>query len=117
MSLNATTASSSYTMSLGLWRPTMRQNRQSFTEPPKSAAIIRRSQKRLDEKEYPDGHLPQVQAAHSQERQPREARIRLASQDLPGPARRPLRKDRLLEIRALPPAGPACPRAGPRQEL
>src|SRR5258705_4669313 len=102
MSLNATTASSSYTMSLGLWRVTMRQKRQSFTEPPENSCYNTASPEPPRRKGVPDGHLPEVQAAHSQERQSREARIRLASQDLPATVGHPHRQDRLTELRALP---------------
>src|SRR2546425_4138807 len=83
MSLKAITCSSSYSMSAAISRATMRQKTQSVTEPPERCCIIRRSSNRFDEKESPDGHVSEVQATHSQERQPREARRHVVSQVLP----------------------------------
>src|SRR5437763_1772608 len=87
MSLKAITCASSYSMSAAVWPAMMRQKAQSITEPPKPGAIIRRSSNRFDEKESLDGHVSEVQATHSQERQPHQARRHVVSQVLPRASR------------------------------
>src|SRR5437867_10108025 len=82
MSLNASTCSSSYSISAGFSRATTRQKTHSVTGPPDVVAIIRRSPNRFDEKESGHGYVSEVQAAHPQERQPHQARCHLVSQDL-----------------------------------
>src|SRR5262249_13084000 len=77
----------------------MRQKTQSVTTVlPDGAAIIRRSSNRFDEKESPNGHVSEVQTAHPQERQPREAGRHVVSQDLS----RASRKEVLSRTRAVP---------------
>src|SRR5688572_16527634 len=82
MSLNARTASSSYSMSAGVCRATMRQKRQPFTP-----AIIRRSANRIrdddDKGAVAHGYVSEVQAEDPQERQSREARLHVVPQELP----------------------------------
>src|SRR2546423_8018935 len=87
MSLKAITCASSYSMSAAVWRAMMRQKTQSITEPPEPRGIIRRSSNRFDEKESPDGDVSEVQATHSQERQPHQARRDVVSQVLPPASR------------------------------
>src|ERR1051325_517456 len=78
MSLNASTWSSSYSMSAGLSRATMRQNRQSVAT---DAIITTRHTSEGDPRRY--GHLSEVQADDPQERQPQEAGLDLVSQAVP----------------------------------
>src|SRR3990170_7960759 len=64
-----------------------------------------------------DGHLPQVQAQDSQERQPHQARVRLVSQDLPrqaGPRRQVTRPSlpRRTGRRIAPAPPPEKPKGG-----
>src|SRR3990172_9555673 len=84
MSRNATTVSSSYTMSAGLSRATMRQNTQSFTGPPSAPAIIAEPQL-VNRRRSPHGNVSQMQTPDPQERQSREARLHVVPQDVPGP--------------------------------
>src|SRR5712691_6629455 len=93
MSRNATTASSSYSMSAGVWRSLMRQNTQSVTAPPRRAAIIPACRAAATPEGAPDGNVSEVQAQDPEERQPREARVYLVPQGVS----RPFRPTRPLE--------------------
>src|SRR3984893_1199426 len=81
------TRSSSYSMSASLSRATMRQKTQAeFIGVPwvvYTRVVDRRPLRSLIEGDR-YGHVPEVQAQDSQERQPRQARLRLVSQDVPG---------------------------------
>src|SRR5574341_376925 len=99
MSLNASTASSSYSMSAGLSRAMMRQNAQSVTDPPGCPAIILAPLRRG----ALDGDVPEVQAQDPQEWQPREVGLDLVPQDLPRPSREG--QDRLTRRRRSPARG------------
>src|SRR5437899_10424152 len=85
MSRNATTASSSYSMSAGVWRSMMRQNTQSVTAPPRRPAIIPACRAAATPEGAPDGNVSEVQAQDPEERQPREARVYLVPQGVSRP--------------------------------
>src|SRR5438552_16708227 len=80
MSRNATTASSSYSISATLSRVMMRQNTQSVTAPPRRPAIIPACRAETTHEGAPDGNVSEVQAQDPEERQPREARIHVVPQ-------------------------------------
>src|SRR5713101_7786016 len=88
MSRNATTASSSYSMSAGVWWSMMRQNTQSVTAPPRRPAIIPACRAATTPEGDPGGNVSQVQAQDPEERQPREARVYLVPQGVSRPFRR-----------------------------
>src|SRR5258706_4388689 len=110
MSLKARTSSSSYSISAGVWRATMRQNAQSaLTDPPgsvytssllspASAAIPSPTPSPVPGQGDTDGYLSQVQAANPPERQSRQARLGLDAQDVSGQAR-PRHQGRLIPAR------------------
>src|SRR5690242_9147511 len=86
MSLNASTASSSYSMSAGVCRATMRQKRQSVTKPPANGCYNTASEdpagfERSQRSDH--GYVSEVQAEDPQERQSHQARLDLVSQELP----------------------------------
>src|SRR5437016_8811657 len=95
MSRNATTASSSYSISAALSRAMMRQNTQSVTAPPRRPVIIPACRAETTREGAPDGNLPEVQAQDPEERQPREARIHVVPQGVSPPV--PLAAPRLGE--------------------
>src|SRR5439155_10396920 len=80
MSRNATTASSSYSMSAGLSRAMMRQKTQSVTAPPRRPVIIPACRPETTREGAPDGNVSEVQAQDPKERQPREARVDVVPQ-------------------------------------
>src|SRR5256885_14259948 len=87
MSRNATTASSSYSISAAPSRVMMRQNTQSVTAPPRRPAIIPACRAETTHEGAIDGNVSEVQAQDPEERQPREARIHLVPQGMPEPLR------------------------------
>src|SRR5688572_26646225 len=85
-SLNASTESSSYSMSAGVCRATMRQKMQSITKPPRSPCYNTASPGpnfESTQRSSRDGNVSEVQAEDPEERQPREARLHVVPQDLP----------------------------------
>src|SRR5438093_12939415 len=119
MSRNATTASSSYSMSAGLSLPRMRQKTQSVTAPPRRPVIIPACRAETTREGAPDGNVSEVQAQDPEERQPREARVHVVPQGVsrsfrlaaPGLATAPVREDASNPNRR--PPGPADPGTGP----
>src|SRR2546421_3406732 len=87
MSLKASTASSSYSISAGCWRAMMRQKTHSVTGSSWNGLAIIAERRNRIAKELVDGHVPEVQAEDPEERQPREARHHVVPQGLPGPFR------------------------------
>src|SRR2546422_6891766 len=79
MSRNATTASSSYSMSAGVWRSMMRQNTQSVTAPPRRPAIIPACRAAATPEGAPDGNVSEVQAQDPEERRSEEHTSELQS--------------------------------------
>src|SRR3990170_5600643 len=102
-------SSSSYSISAGLSLATIRQKGQPLPTIRRASCILIFVAKSFVEGDR-DGHLPQVQAHDSQERQPHQARVRLVSQDLPrqgGPRRQVARLRRKRRAgRRIAPAPP-----------
>src|SRR5437762_14251707 len=121
MSRNATTASSSYSMSAGLSRAMMRQKTQSVTAPPRRPVIIPACRPETTREGAPDGNVSEVQAQDPNERQPREARVDVARQGvsrsprLAGPSVGPGSRSLPVPPPAAPPA--LAPPAGTRYLL
>src|SRR5712692_10558906 len=87
MSLKASTASSSYSMSAGCWRAMMRQKTQSVTGSLLGGLAIIAERRIGIPKEPLNGHVPEMQAHDPEERQSREARLDVVPQGLSGPFR------------------------------
>src|SRR4029450_2024045 len=87
MSWKARTVSSSYSISAGVSRVTMRQNTQSFNGIPLGCLLSHVAVTKISQKSR-NGNVSEGQAEDSQERQPRQARLDLVSQGLPAPSAR-----------------------------
>src|SRR6266849_6429259 len=95
-------------MSASLWRATMRQNTHAeVIDLPRSCIILWSIDGRSDHlpEGERDGHLPEVQAQDPEERQPREARLGLVSQNLPGEGGAGCQVDRPMKVGAPDDAG------------
>src|SRR5262245_43110888 len=91
MSLNAMTASSSYAISAGLDPATIRQNTQPSVMAASAPRVYCAGRGRPAESRREGavhGYLSQVQAAHQEERQPRQAGVGVGPQDVPLEIRR-----------------------------